>query len=122
MASLRTLLPLAAAVVSVVADGPVCSGDTPLSCGNSTAVEDTCCFITAGHLVLTQFWDTDPVTGPEGEHLPPTEPPNIYPQMVANTYSPKIHGQSTVYGRIGVMDPILLLVTAAASTATSAIS
>ncbi len=41
-----------------------CSGDGPLSCHNSTAV-DTCCFnYPGGQLLQTQFWDTDPATGP----------------------------------------------------------
>lgn len=42
-----------------------CSSDTPLSCQNNTAVDDLCCFnYPGGQLLLTQFWDTDPVTGP----------------------------------------------------------
>ncbi|KAF4487993.1 ribonuclease T2 family [Fusarium agapanthi] len=41
-----------------------CSKDLPLSCHNTTAVEDTCCFIPAGQLLQTQFWDSDPVAGP----------------------------------------------------------
>ncbi|PGH16964.1 hypothetical protein AJ79_01348 [Helicocarpus griseus UAMH5409] len=40
-----------------------CPADSPLSCQGSS--EDTCCFNTPGGLLLlTQFWDTDPVTGP----------------------------------------------------------
>ena len=43
-----------------------CPSDVPLSCHNSTAVEDTCCFNSPGGLILlTQFWDTDPATGPD---------------------------------------------------------
>ncbi|KAF5630462.1 ribonuclease T2 family [Fusarium sp. NRRL 25303] len=41
-----------------------CSKDLPLSCHNTTAVQDTCCFIPAGQLLQTQFWDSDPVAGP----------------------------------------------------------
>lgn len=42
-----------------------CPNDTPLSCNNSTAVPDSCCFnAPGGALLLTQFWDTDPATGP----------------------------------------------------------
>ncbi|KAE8146884.1 ribonuclease T2-like protein [Aspergillus avenaceus] len=42
-----------------------CPSDIPYSCQNSTAVEDTCCFNSpGGALLLTQFWDTDPATGP----------------------------------------------------------
>ncbi|KAH6717095.1 ribonuclease Trv [Leptodontidium sp. MPI-SDFR-AT-0119] len=36
-----------------------------LSCQNTTAVEDLCCFnAPGGQLLLTQFWDTAPSTGP----------------------------------------------------------
>lgn len=72
MAPLRNLAPLAALVAAAVADPKTCNSDLPFSCQNSTAIEDTCCFVTAGQLVLTQFWDTDPVTGPDG-----TTPPKI---------------------------------------------
>jgi ribonuclease T2 len=42
-----------------------CPADMPLSCQNSTVVDDTCCFNYPGGLVLlTQFWDTKPATGP----------------------------------------------------------
>ncbi|TID14304.1 ribonuclease M [Venturia nashicola] len=41
-----------------------CAAAGPLSCHNTTAV-DTCCFnYPGGHLLQTQFWDTDPATGP----------------------------------------------------------
>ncbi|OTA06464.1 hypothetical protein A9Z42_0072310 [Trichoderma parareesei] len=37
----------------------------PLSCHNTTAVSDTCRFVyPGGQLLLTQFWDTNPSTGP----------------------------------------------------------
>lgn len=36
-----------------------------LSCQNTTVVENLCCFnAPGGQLLLTQFWDTNPVTGP----------------------------------------------------------
>ncbi|KAH7384954.1 ribonuclease T2-like protein [Cadophora sp. MPI-SDFR-AT-0126] len=36
-----------------------------LSCQNTTAVEDLCCFNSpGGQLLLTEFWDTAPSTGP----------------------------------------------------------
>ncbi|QIX00602.1 hypothetical protein AMS68_006119 [Peltaster fructicola] len=39
--------------------------DSPLSCHNSSTVEDLCCFnAPGGTLLLTQFWDTHPATGP----------------------------------------------------------
>jgi hypothetical protein len=67
--ALSTLLSAASAgtFVSFAANGSKsCSADTPLSCQNTTAVEDLCCFNSpGGQLLQTQFWDTDPVTGPE---------------------------------------------------------
>lgn len=74
MPSVQTLAPLAALFSGAVAqtfgapfaDPVSCPGGLPASCQNSTAVQNTCCFITAGLLTLTQFWDTDPVTGPDG--------------------------------------------------------
>ncbi|KAK3177225.1 hypothetical protein OEA41_008554 [Lepraria neglecta] len=39
--------------------------DFPLSCTNKTVVPNTCCFnYPGGELLQTQFWDTDPATGP----------------------------------------------------------
>lgn len=36
-----------------------------LSCQNTTVQNDLCCFnAPGGQMLLTQFWDTDPVTGP----------------------------------------------------------
>lgn len=36
-----------------------CSAGGPLSCHNTTAVANTCCFASPGGLLLqTQFWDT----------------------------------------------------------------
>ena len=36
-----------------------------LSCQNTTVVENLCCFnAPGGQLLLTQFWDTNPSTGP----------------------------------------------------------
>lgn len=42
------------------------SGPTAeLSCHNTSVVTDTCCFnAPGGQLLQTQFWDTDPATGP----------------------------------------------------------
>lgn len=37
-----------------------------LSCHNTSAVQDLCCFnAPGGSLLQTQFWDTDPATGPD---------------------------------------------------------
>ncbi|KAJ7293013.1 ribonuclease [Mycena rebaudengoi] len=42
-----------------------CSSTVPESCTNSTAQSDLCCFQAPGGLLLqTQFWDTNPSTGP----------------------------------------------------------
>ncbi|ATY64095.1 ribonuclease M [Cordyceps militaris] len=56
-------LPVLALAAAAMAAGS-CPSDSPLSCHNATAVADTCCFIPAGQLLQTQFWDTDPPTGP----------------------------------------------------------
>ena len=43
---------------------PFCKNPV-LSCHNTTAVEDLCCFeAPGGQFLLTQFWDTAPSTGP----------------------------------------------------------
>ncbi|KIM47509.1 hypothetical protein M413DRAFT_201759 [Hebeloma cylindrosporum] len=42
-----------------------CSTTGPQSCHNTTVVSDLCCFEAPGGLLLqTQFWDTNPSTGP----------------------------------------------------------
>lgn len=42
-----------------------CPIDSPVSCHNSTAFPDSCCFIyPGGQLLQTQFWDTSPSVGP----------------------------------------------------------
>ncbi|PHH59500.1 hypothetical protein CDD81_3140 [Ophiocordyceps australis] len=41
-----------------------CPSNSPLSCHNTSAVVDTCCFLPSGQLLQTQFWDTAPATGP----------------------------------------------------------
>ncbi|KFY39121.1 hypothetical protein V495_06143 [Pseudogymnoascus sp. VKM F-4514 (FW-929)] len=44
---------------------PMSCPNAQLSCHNTTAVADLCCFnAPGGQLLLTQFWDTDPSTGP----------------------------------------------------------
>lgn len=46
--------------------GSAACNSPQLSCHNSSAVEDLCCFnAPGGALLQTQFWDTDPVTGPD---------------------------------------------------------
>ncbi|KAL5345173.1 Ribonuclease T2 precursor (RNase T2) [Pseudogymnoascus australis] len=44
---------------------PMSCSNPQLSCHNTTAQADLCCFnAPGGQLLLTQFWDTDPSTGP----------------------------------------------------------
>jgi hypothetical protein len=44
--------------------GPKSCLNPQLSCHNTTAVADTCCFnAPGGELLVTQFWDTNPSTG-----------------------------------------------------------
>jgi ribonuclease T2 len=55
---------VAAGCVTPRASSVTCSASAPLSCHNTTAY-DTCCLNSpGGHLLLTQFWDTNPATGP----------------------------------------------------------
>ncbi len=63
--ALRSLLLGAAAAGQLAAAASVtCSSSGPLSCHNTTSY-DTCCLnYPGGHLLLTQFWDTNPATGP----------------------------------------------------------
>jgi ribonuclease T2 len=43
-----------------------CPSDAPVSCHNSTAAADSCCFIyPGGQLLQTQFWDYSPAIGPK---------------------------------------------------------
>ncbi|RJE21012.1 ribonuclease T2 [Aspergillus sclerotialis] len=57
------MYPITLAVASTL---PSCPSDIPLSCHNSTAVSNSCCFNSpGGSLLQTQFWDTDPATGPD---------------------------------------------------------
>ncbi|GAB0142159.1 hypothetical protein EsHS_00002721 [Epichloe bromicola] len=58
----------AALAALAAASPPTCPADVPLSCHNETAVENTCCFLPAGQLLQTQFWDTQPATGPSGTY------------------------------------------------------
>ncbi|KAK3901090.1 hypothetical protein C8A05DRAFT_35250 [Staphylotrichum tortipilum] len=63
--ALRSLLLGAVAAGHLAAAASVtCSASAPLSCHNTTSY-DTCCLnYPGGHLLLTQFWDTNPATGP----------------------------------------------------------
>jgi hypothetical protein len=47
------------------AGSPKTCSNPQLSCQNTTAISDTCCFnAPGGQLLQTQFWDTSPSTGP----------------------------------------------------------
>lgn len=64
--SARIILAGAALVIgSSWAASLTCPSDAPLSCHNTTSYEDTCCLSApGGQILLTQFWDTAPSTGP----------------------------------------------------------
>ena len=60
-----TLLASSQLFTGALAGPKQCPADGEFSCQNSTQVEDTCCFNAPGGLILlTEFWDTEPVTGP----------------------------------------------------------
>ncbi|KAL8937640.1 MAG: hypothetical protein Q9216_004331 [Gyalolechia sp. 2 TL-2023] len=64
--ALSSFIPAALIASNTVLGGsPATCPDSQLSCQNTTAVADTCCFnAPGGQLLLTQFWDTNPPTGP----------------------------------------------------------
>jgi hypothetical protein len=48
-----------------IGNAPSCS-NPQLSCHNTSIVEDLCCFnYPGGQMLQTQFWDTNPPTGPD---------------------------------------------------------
>ncbi|KAJ5578741.1 Ribonuclease T2 [Penicillium hispanicum] len=58
------MLALTAVVAGVAADLKTCTNDNTFSC-HSSSKEPTCCYnYPGGALLQTQFWDTDPATGP----------------------------------------------------------
>ena len=60
--TLGALLP---AFQGASAGAPATCTNTQLSCHNTSAVANTCCFnAPGGQLLQTQFWDTNPSTGP----------------------------------------------------------
>lgn len=68
-ASLRTLPVFSLALLSpsqrVLGGSPPSCVNPQISCQNTTAVQDTCCFnAPGGQLLQTQFWDAVPATGP----------------------------------------------------------
>ncbi|MCJ1231190.1 ribonuclease T2-like [Toensbergia leucococca] len=61
------LVPFASFFLQPVAAGhpAVCPSNSSLSCHNSTFVQPSCCFnYPGGQLLQTQYWDTDPASGP----------------------------------------------------------
>ena len=64
--AIHSFIPAALIASTTVLGGTPASCPNPqLSCQNTTAVEDTCCFnAPGGQMLLTQFWDTNPPTGP----------------------------------------------------------
>ncbi|KAJ9362876.1 hypothetical protein DTO280E4_3225 [Paecilomyces variotii] len=64
MAALASQLFLAGGALASLQACPL--NTTQLSCHNTTAIKDSCCFNSPGGLLLqTQFWDTNPATGPD---------------------------------------------------------
>ncbi|KAL1303264.1 hypothetical protein AAFC00_006677 [Neodothiora populina] len=46
-------------------NAPTCSPDVPISCRNTSVVDNLCCFnAPGGQMLQTQFWDVNPPTGP----------------------------------------------------------
>lgn len=66
MPAIQSILALGLASLATASCSlPSCPPDIPVSCQNTTAVENSCCFNSPGGLLLlTQFWTTDPPTGP----------------------------------------------------------
>lgn len=71
MLSRSLFLPAAASLASpalasvLSASALECPADAPVSCQNDGPYDDTCCFnAPGGQMLLTQFWDTKPATGP----------------------------------------------------------
>jgi len=63
--SSTVLAAISLAKTAVAGIPPICPYNaTPLSCHNTTTVENTCCFETGGQVLQVQFWDTNPATGP----------------------------------------------------------
>ncbi|PGH19861.1 hypothetical protein AJ80_03778 [Polytolypa hystricis UAMH7299] len=59
-----SLLYLTSFLVPVLAEPKTCPVNSPLSCSGASGA-DTCCYNDPGGLILlTQFWDSEPATGP----------------------------------------------------------
>ncbi|KAL9095360.1 MAG: hypothetical protein Q9165_002231 [Trypethelium subeluteriae] len=61
---IKKSLTFAAFAATALGSPPSCSTNSPLSCSNTTNVPGTCCFESGGQVLQTQFWDTNPASGP----------------------------------------------------------
>ena len=61
---MKTSIALAALFMTAFAEPPSCPANSALSCSNTTNTPGTCCFESGGQVLQTQFWDTNPATGP----------------------------------------------------------
>lgn len=66
MAAALFTLAASALLGSVLATPPICplGPHAPLSCHNTTKIQNTCCTEVQGQVLQVQFWDSDPATGP----------------------------------------------------------
>ena len=91
-----------------------------LSCQNTTAVEDLCCFNSpGGQLLLTEFWDTAPSTGMFSPN------PNSFTNnnlLNSPSQAPTTAGPSTVSGLTSATARTKRTATPAANTPTSPLS
>lgn len=56
---------LATPVLGLKTSPATCPADVPISCQGPSDFDDTCCYNSpGGQVLLTQFWDTKPSTGP----------------------------------------------------------
>ena len=59
-------LSVASPLTQFAANASAVCHNPQLSCHNTTTVENLCCFnAPGGSLLQTQFWDTDPASGPD---------------------------------------------------------
>lgn len=90
---------------------PVCSNPA-LSCHSTASVQDTCCFNSpGGELLQTQFWDTNPPTGPVNSWTVH----GLWSAPSTLVHSPRL----TFVGLITAMAPMMRTATPAAHIPTS---
>jgi len=92
---------VALAALPVVLAGTVKTCTNPqLSCQNTTAVSDLCCFnAPGGQLLQTQFWDTNPSTGTSCDIIFSSH----FFSVTDNFQAPPTPGQSMASGLTTVM-------------------